>query len=242
MNSEYLEFSRIEVYFFLLIAILIFALFRLVIRSIGVIPLKKGVKTYILRFLPVIEIFFWFIYFIWAIQFFWNNNQLYAIELSLILTVLSLWIAWFALRDFIAGAIFKASKYFLINESIRVNNYTGKIISMKTRYLIIETDTGETIHIPYSRVLGQTIIKVHPAEMILSYSFKLNVPKTDKSPEVIEEIKNTILNLPWASLKKDPQIRYIYSDKPEISTFEITVYAFEKEYFPEIEKYIRSMY
>ncbi|MCD4745382.1 MAG: mechanosensitive ion channel [Bacteroidales bacterium] len=235
------EFSGFAVYSFLFIAIVIFFLFRLLNTFIPIILKRKEYKRQISKYLPVVEIFIWFIYIIWAVQFFWNNNQLYAIGLSLILFILILWIFWFALRDYIAGAIFKTSKSFSINEFIKINDYKGKIISLRNRSLVLETETGERIFIPYNYVLGQIIIKSHPSEMILSHTFKINISIFLPINETIDKIKAAILNLPWSSVKEEPQIKAVTQDNT-CYTLEIIVYSYEKKYFFEMENFIKDKF
>jgi len=244
MNFSVLEFSQPDVYLFIFLATIIFGFFRLMKRIIPVIPVKLSYRKLMIRLMPLVEIFFWLIFFIWSIQFFWNNNQLYAIELSIILSVFIVWISWFALRDFIAGAMFKANREFSENEHIVIDDNEGKIIEMKSRYLILETEEGENIYIPYSKIIGKKIVKSYPAESLMGHSFTIEIKMkgyTDEQ-EFKSSVKSFILSLPWASLTKDPQVSPSGNTDPENPVYHITVYTPVKEYFSKIENEVRKRF
>jgi len=241
MNIPEIEFTRFAVYLFLLLAVILFFVFRLLGKVVPVLPIKKDRIKILTRYLPGIELFIWVLFFIWAIQYFWKNNQLYSMGLFLVLIMLLLWVSWFALKDFIAGAIFKASKSFNINESIKIDNYSGRIIQFKNRSLIIETDSGETIHFPYTQLLGKVIIKSSPSEMIQNKTIFLNISKKDPLFETIRNIKTDILNLPWSSIKKEPQIKPIGENNNSFE-LEIVIFAIETEYFYKIESWLKEKY
>lgn len=241
MELPNIEFSRFAVYTFIILAVIIFALFRILERIRPVLKISKELRRRLLQYLPGIELFIWVLYFVWAIQFFWNNNQLYSLGLFAILIVLLLWISWFALKDFIAGAIFKANRSFALHETVKIEEMSGKIVQFKNRTLVIETDAGETIHIPYSLLLGKIIIKSFPAEMILSKSITITIPKKGNLDGLIEALRTDILTLPWSSVKKDPKIRPV-SETSDTVTFELLVYAMEKDAFYKIESYLKEKY
>ncbi|MCD4737003.1 MAG: mechanosensitive ion channel [Bacteroidales bacterium] len=244
MNFSVLEFSQPDVYLFIFLAIIIFGFFRLMKRIIPLIPVKLSSRKLLVRLMPLVEMFIWLIFFIWSIQFFWNNNQLYAIELSIILAVFIVWISWFSLRDFIAGAMFKANREFSENEHIVIEDNEGKIIGMKSRYLILETEEGENIYIPYSRIIGKKIVKSYPAESLMGHSFTIEIKTYGHADEQIfkSSIKSFILSLPWASITKDPQINPSGITDSGNPIYNITVYTPVKEYFSKIENEVRNRF
>ncbi len=242
MTTDFWELSRGEIYLFLLIAIVIFFLFRVLNKSLPFLPVRKKLRKVLLNNLPVIEMAAWFVYLIWAIQFLWIGNRLYALELSVILSIFVLAVSWFSLRDFIAGAVFKASGKFSKNETVRIGDFAGKIAGLESRNLVLETEKGETVYIPYSKVLGNVIIRSHPAENVMSHTFQMHIENISDPVEVMNRIKVSILTSPLSSLKKEPQIRLLDSGDGLASDFEITVYAIETEHFVRLEKYVRSLF
>jgi len=112
---------------------------------------------------------------------------------------------------------------------------------MGNHRLELESENGEIIYIPYSQLSDAVIVKLHPGEMILSHSFTMSTTNNKSSAEKIEEINFAILSLPYASLKKAPQIKLIHEDRSNM-VFELVVYTLEKEYFFKIEQEIRKKF
>ncbi len=242
MTTDFWELSKGEIYLFLLIAIIIFILFRLLNRFLPFIPVRKKIRKVLVNYLPVIEMAVWFVYVIWAIQYLWQSNRLFALELSVILSLFVLVVSWFSLRDFIAGAVFKASGRFVKNEMVQTGEFSGRISGFESRNLILETEKGETVYIPYSKILGNIIVKSHPSENVLSHTFRLEIAGVSISPELMERIKVAIITSPWSSLKREPKIRPVDSEDKSVSIVEITVYAISSEHFVQLENYIRSSF
>ena len=132
-------------------------------------------------------------------------------------------------------------KDFREKDIIQVDNFEGKIIDMSNRLLKIESDSGEVIYIPYSKLNQQTIIKVHPGEMVLSHAFTLNTSKTDKAELLMDKIRFEVLSLPWASVKRPPKVEIIHEDEESI-IFEVKIYSLEKQYFFKMEQEIRKKF
>jgi len=241
MNLPDIEFSRFAVYLFLFLAVVLFLFFRIPGKVVPLLPIKKEMKRSLTRYLPALEIFSWGFFFIWTIQYFWKNNQMYSVGLFFILILLMLWVSWYSLKDFIAGAVFRANSSFKIQDTIQIEQYVGKIVDFQSRNIVVETDSGETIHYPYSKLLGKVIIKSIPAEMIRNKTIFLNISKDSSLIETITNIRSDILNLPWSSIKKEPQIKPIGENNDSFE-LEIVIFALETEYFYKIESYLKENY
>ena len=66
-------------------------------------------------------------------------------------------LAWFVVKDFIAGIVFKVQNDLQANNNIQFGKITGIIKSQHLTHMKVETTTGQVIKIPYSR-LNQDII------------------------------------------------------------------------------------
>lgn len=241
MNLSDLEFSGLAIYTYLFIGIVLLLFFRVLNFFIPVITTRKEYKDKLNKYLPFIELCAWLLFFVYGVQFFLKTNMLYALALFIILLVHIGWLSWFALKDIIAGIVFKTKGRFSINETIKVREHSGKIVKFGFLEVEIETETGETIHLPYSMVIGEVLIKSNPAEMIISHTFRLETTKSKPLIKIIDEVRITILHLPWISFKKDPQVKPVGEDKDSY-TLEITVYTPEKEYFFKIENYLKEQF
>ena len=237
MENEFLTFSNFELLFFGSMALLLFVSLLILKRFIPFLIKSETKKSILKQYMAIIEIAIWSLFTIITIQQLSDSNKLYSWALFLILKISGFWILWFSIKDFIAGALFKMHKDFREKDIIQVDNFEGKIIEMGNRLLKIESDSGEVIYIPYSKLNQQTIIKVHPGEMVLSHAFTLSTSKSEKSGENPLEV----LSLPWASIKRPPKVEIIHEDDNSF-IFEIKLYSLEKQYFFKMEQEIRKKF
>ncbi len=235
------HFSYSAVYFFLLIAVLIAIAFRLINFFVPVLPVKTEYKMGIRKAMPLIEFLCWFVFFIWGINYFVKYNMYFAIGLGAIVLLSMIWFAWYALRDLIAGIIIKSNRDLQVNETVDVGNYHGKIVRFGFRNLIMETESGKNIYIPYTMLIKREIVRSHPADKIQSHSFSLVTPKEKSAEQTILDIRAALLSLPWTSMIKDPVIRLEEEENGNFA-FHITAYSIEKSYFVTIEKEIRGRF
>jgi small-conductance mechanosensitive channel len=238
METIDLQFSNFEIIGFAAIAVVIFLLLKGLFLGFPFIIKNWEKQKSFQKYYGVFEIVVWVLYVIFVIQQFSDSNQLYSIGLFLLLMLAGFWILWYYFKDYVGGGLFRFNSKFDINDSIQVNNYQGKIIKIGKFRLEIESESGEIIYIPYSQLSNAVIVKLHPGEMILSYSFTLSTDKAQLLEEKIQKLKYHILSMPYTSLKKSPQIKLIHEDKKHF-VFEIVVFTLEKEFFIKIESQIR---
>jgi small-conductance mechanosensitive channel len=222
-------------------ALLLFLSLFILKRYIPFLIKSETKKSILKQYLAIIEVGIWFLFIIVTIQKFSDSNKLYSWSLFLILILSGLLVFWFSIRDFIAGALFKMHKDFREKDIIQVDNFEGKIIEMGNRLLKIESDSGEVIYIPYSKLSQQTIIKVHPGEMVLSHAFTLSTGKNEKAEQLIDKIRFEVLSLPWASIKRPPIVEIIHEDDNSF-IFEVKLFSLEKQYFFKMEQEIRKKF
>lgn len=242
MGYFVIEFSRSAVYIFLLVGVLIFIMFRISRWTFRNISGENEMKKILSRYFPVFEILIWFIFMIWAIQYFWNNNQLYSFAMIFVLMILVIWVAWYALKDYIAGVIFKTGKRIQVNEKILVDEYSGKIRQFNNRTLELERETGEIVIIPYSYLFGKIIVKTQNSQIIQKHTFQISCEHTANTNELLDKIHRELLINPFSLSLKDPQISLSEKSKDNKLLIDIVVYSFDKQYFYNIEKDIRDKF
>jgi hypothetical protein len=239
--EQILEFSNIALYTVILLAVCLFFIFRLLLWLLPLLLLKKDKRRHAWRYTSLIELIAWIIFLLWSVNFLTNSSPAYAVGLFVLLFLFTFYVAWIALKDFVAGAFFKTVNHFKANETVKIGSYSGKILKFTPSAIILETESGESIYLPYSYLIGKVVVKSNPAETILSHTFRIDLPVSDNISSVIEQISNDILLMPWASLKKVPQIKPLMATGSS-QLFEITIFSIEKEYFLEMENLIKSKY
>jgi len=202
-------FSSIE---FLVFILTIYILLRVAVKIISYINVLRKPHIFIKKILPIVDltilvlITFWFIY-----RFFIDSDLLPIIVAIVALIFLGLF-GWHWGRDFIAGIILKSENYFEKNKKIRLNNQSGKIIKTTLRYLEFETDEGEAIRVPYSKISGEYFSKLSPGEKYESHLITLQVEKTSDTKTLLETLRKNIYNSPWYLARKEPVIEILSSD------------------------------
>lgn len=241
MDNYTLDFSEWAFVKFVLWTILIFAFFRLLrFISLHSSMLIKHQRRFV-QYLPFVEFSIWLIFLLWSVGNAARHSPLLAFSGVLLLLYLSFWFSRFVFRDFIAGVVFRFSGQFRINETIHVDGYTGKIVQFRNQTLEIETDKGEIIFLAYTMVLNKAQIKTDKAETIRNHSFELRVNKEKGIETLKQEIISSIIQLPWASVKKKPMVNTL-SEAIDFYTLKITVYSIEGEYFHRIEKFVKERF
>ncbi len=241
MDIQTIEFSSFAIYYFFFLAVVIYLIFRAVNKLWMILPLSRENQRRFFRFMPMLELLGWVVFFVWGIQFFAKNNHLYSLGLFVILMIVLIWFSWSGFKNFIARSFFQINNRFKINEIIKIGNYRGKIISFGAANLELESETGEHIYIPYFKLQDEIIIKSDPAEMIKAFVFKLKSPDKQTIADTSAQLHKEIINLPWTSINKAPQI--IFREKQEDQyLFEITVYALEADSFFKIREEMERNY
>ncbi len=236
-----LEFSNKAVYNFLLLGILLFIIMRAIQFLVYIFMRKKELKKIYDFYFPIAELIIWLFFIIWQLQVFLQKNLVFAFGLGLFLFIILFSLYQFALKEMLAGIVFKSSGRFSLNDVILIDEFGGKIKKFRTQSVEVETKTGKIVFIPYSKLTGSINIKSHPGETITRHSFKLKTDKNKSLTQWREILRISILQLPWSSIKKQPQIKAI-AEEENFFTFDITIYALERAYFYKIENYLKKKY
>ena len=196
-------FSSIE---FLVFVLLIYILIRVGVKIISYINVFRKPYIFIKKILPILDlaiaitVTYWFIYRIF------KDLDLLPIVMAIITLILLTLFGWLWGRDFITGIILKSENYFEKNKKIRLNNQSGKIIKTTLRYLEFETDEGEAIRVPYSKISGEYFSKLSPIEKYESHLITLRANKAADTKTLREALRKSIYNSPWYLVGKEPLI------------------------------------
>jgi len=229
-----------SVLLFIFLALFIFVGFRLFKFFLRFLRLSRQKVVLINRYLPVTELTVWSLFFIWAIQFLYNKGYLLVFLPAVVFFIIIIYLSWFALKDMIAGVIFKTANQLQINDHITIadTGISGKVLAISRTSLEVEEDTGRLVTIPYSRITGNIIFKNSPSQSLLSHSFSMKIA-TDKLEtdvfDMVGKIKTFVLALPWSSQKKQPKIS-IDEESDEFIILSLTIYSLDQNYFTQTEK------
>ncbi|OQX97002.1 MAG: hypothetical protein B6I24_10150 [Bacteroidetes bacterium 4572_128] len=230
-----------KVYIYILIGISLFALFKGIRILLSFLPINKKKLQRLKNYLPAIHLLFWIIYIVFGIEFLLDTNYFYPLGIFFMAIIMAIWFSWFAVKDFIAGLIFKMEGDFFLNEIIKLEKYEGKILDFGYRNLKIETETNEIIYIPYSICLNKIVIKPNLLKNIATHNLTIKVKNEISVSDKIKEIKLSILTLPWVSIKKSPKIKML-KKLENFTIFELIIFVHEKKYFYKIESFLKKKF
>jgi len=232
-SSEYLIFL-----FLLFLAGIFIVLYLLKIFIPLISPGKLNINKF-RKYFTLVEGIIWGMVLLGAAIFFLENNIIFSTILFLILLLLFYWYSRFALRDYIAGLVFKVENSFSLNEIIEVEGQKGIIKKFHYRNLEIENENGEMILLPYSILLGIISSPRKISDSLLSFSFEINIPSEQPYDKVSDLLKKYILSLPWIVLKNEPKIQLI-EEKDNFYNVKITIFSFDESYFQSMHKRVED--
>ena len=221
---------------FVLIGIILLLLFRVLRYSLPMLVKSTKRRDFIKRQLPVIEITLWFLFLSWFTFRFAQMLELYALIVAGLLFLLIFWFSRYFLRELIAGILFKSGRRYKKGDSITVAGHTGKIQNFGLELLEIEGVDGQTIFIPYSKLVGDAIhSRSESSEKSSSHTFSLKINWQGNFAELEKELQAFALTLPWVSLIKPLQTTLLDQDGDTMH-INLTVYLIDHDFAINVQK------
>lgn len=226
---------------FLILGIVFFLFFRFLGRVSRKAVMRSSYRVWLRRLIPPIEGITWFVFFMLALNSLSSTSIWGSVIIISICLIAVIWISWYGIRDIIAGIILKTEGAIVINDRIQLKEVTGQIKKMGYRIMELETDTGEIVNLPYSRVSGSMQIKSNPGEKMKSHRFEVEIsPESNLAMnDMVNKVKQVAYNAPWSSLKKAPQVKLLLKEDGH-KYMEVIIYALKVEYFSLIKNYLTS--
>ena len=234
MNLQYTNWQAIF-FDFLVGGLVILVLFRLFQFILPVFLARNKKNRSVFRVLPVVETVSWLFFLSWYTFRFTEIKSLYAFVVIGILLILIFWISRYFLKDLMAGMFFRTSGRFKEGEVIVHKKSKGVIKKFGIQSLEIESQEGQIIYIPYSKLMDSLTIKSESTEQSAAYTFVFNILCTLSQEDSIGEIRSFLISLPWSSVQKIPVV-IIREHTESHYTVEVTVYPIEKTYGKKIEQ------
>lgn len=243
MDTTSFSIFQFSIIVFLMVGALIFIFFRLFSYMMQFVRLPIHQVEFFNKYLPVAELIVWIIFLLWSIQYLGSRGQLITLVPFLVFIILILYLAWYSLKDITTGVIFKTGKTHHINDHISVAGITGRITAMGMRNIEIEDYSGQIVTIPYSKIVGNIMLKSYPSQSLLSHNFRMKIAANENTDifRTIDNMHISILTLPWSSQKKEPKIS-IELETDQYYTLSITIFSLDESYFKRTEKYLQEQY
>lgn len=233
--------SAIAVIKLILTGILVFIALRLANYLLLRLVQNKKASEFILKRFPIVEVFVWLIFFVYAAKVFVSDNLFAAIVLLVMFTAAGIWTGRDIIRDFISGIRFRTDKNLKHGAHIKTIEGEGEIVQFNSRNLHLRTNEGSNIFIPYSKLAGSTIERPEVTDATASRTFKLKVKSPYSPPELKRVAERELLLLPWVSPKKNPIVS-VSSEGADILKMTVSINAADEAYYSKIENYLKEKF
>lgn len=137
---------------------------------------------------------------------------------------LSALVIGFAFKDiaenFLAGLILAFNRPFEVQDSIQINDFTGKVIALNLRTTHIRTFDSKDVFIPNGIILNSSVTNL-TRNGLIRMDFVVGIDYNDNAQDAIDLIEKTALQVEGV-LQKDPP--YATVDELGVSTLNIKVF------------------
>ena len=229
----------VHVQLLLIISILGLLFAHVLMRYSHKVKADKSLSNRIRKFLPVLEVTVLILIILWIIARFYGDDPIYSLVLNIAFLVILIWSAWFAIRDYVSGIFLRAENIYELNDTVRIHNIEGIVRAMGFRSLELETEDHRKIRIPYSTITKETVERLRISERWKADVFSVKIKKSIPANQLVRQLKETILNCAWSSIKKFPIVD-LESETNGVFQFEITVFALDRNFFSVIRDHLQK--
>ena len=223
----------------LLTGILLYALLKTGRHIIlALIPRFSALKR-IVPWLPGISFFIWIAYAFWLAHVYFSGYETYPFLILSFFILLAALLAWFVLRDIVAGLVFSIRRQFSLNRRISFGDITGKIIGMGITRMVVRTDSGDTASIPYSRLSSKVVCEQAEDTASDYYRIQLKLEKTEPLDQLQTSIIREVLCIPWAFFGTTPIVR-LKGEDDSAYDFEVHFKSLNSQHAARVERVLRS--
>jgi len=197
------------------------------------------VNTAGLRSWYVAEAAGWMAYIYWALSQFLGKGPYFITAIYIVVGVVMFWIAWFVVRDLVAGYSLRMQNTYTKGQHIKVDDVEGTIHRIRQMGLEVELNDGIVATIPYNRIAGRThYVKASMRQKRLS-QFQITVPATGDLRSVTLKLRHLIVSSPWIDPTEEPQIELIEQLKDQFR-FSVSVHTYNGNYDALLEEYLQE--
>jgi hypothetical protein len=234
-------FSPKQIIIFILSTILLFGILK-VTNILLFSRIKKTIfSKQLQQIYPFVELVIWLTYFMFYIERLWQGNKLLSIILIVFFSFIMLYIGWKSIKELIVGIIMRLINMISVGEHIEIKGVNGKIVDLKSQYILVQEINNELVKVPYSKIWGKFLKKTIDSGYLLNTEIEVERKADDKDVETVKhELLTTILNTPWISVKINPDITFVSQNENKLK-FRLKIYAIEKEQLSLISSYIKSL-
>ncbi|GEM_PF-2200503 len=222
----------------ILVGVLLFACFKGIKLAVSKISSEKRYYKVILTSVSIFELIMWSAFIFWSLERLFQFKSYFTYLFLAAVFIFVLLVAYYFVNDLFAGAIFRIQHYPQKGKFYTFKKYSGKVKSIGSTGMILETSEGEEVDVPYSELRGP-VFENKEVRAQSDIKIKLKIEKKGSKEEMIEKINEVILTSAYASFKKKPTIK-VLAENPQDIQFEITLSTFNSIHQSIIEKRLKE--
>ncbi|MFW5793454.1 MAG: mechanosensitive ion channel domain-containing protein [Bacteroidota bacterium] len=221
------------------LGLVLFVALRFFFYFLRIISKGSVIHKNVIRIIPVFELILWTAYLFGAVYMIFSKYTFMPSLLAIMGLILCILIAWYILRDLIAGVVLKSENVFENGQFLKANNTEGRIKKIGYLYLELENNSGENIKIPYSRLSNQILIRPETDQSNKYALIRIEIPKVDNHIEIKEKLIGAMNSTPWVIFSQPPEIQIkVGEDKTLI--VEIRYISFSDEQTFQLKNYLEE--
>ena len=143
-------------------------------------------------------------------------------------------LSWFALHQLVPGMFWKVGNACQPGDVIRTEGVSGRITRLGFRVIEVETEQGDRVFVPYSRLQGQALLVSREQSGESRHVFEVEIPTDRPGGEVGRTVARMAMLCHGTSLSRRPRVRQVAGDR-----LEVTVFALWSEPVADLEFRIR---
>ncbi len=222
-----------------ILAVILMLLLRLAYRALHLIERGNKMRRILLRYFPMMEFAVWLWFVFRASSAAFSQYPYHNIVMSAIALALVLVFGWYLLRDLVAGMVIKTESSLEKDQFLKTELASGRIKRLGHRSVILETDNGDKIRIPYTRL--NKLLLTRPAEEEASHShvIEISVDRKYQAEMIKKDITSQLLNMPWVVTGLPPEVIVSAKDQ-SFFRVEIRFNVIKKDHVTLVEENIKG--
>jgi len=199
-----------------LASVIIFVVFRAINFILQKVLKSKKIDNFLKKIIPFIEFVIWSLFFIYVINSTFKDKFYNGTIIIILIVAVTGFFGFYFLKDYLNGIILRLNYNLYVDSYIKIDNFLGKIKKLNYLSLEMESDSHETVNIPYSLITGKKLIFPNFSEAGKIFETELVLEKPKSITQTSEIIKNHILNSPYCLLSTPPIVEFENNDHNKV--------------------------
>jgi small-conductance mechanosensitive channel len=218
---------------------LILLFFRIVSRFLPLLHLTRKTEIFIRRWLPFTELMAWLALAVAAANWYSSESMILTGLFILAGLVIIAWIAWYYLRDLIAGVTIHKEAFMRVGEIVSIGDAKGKVKRMGAQGLELETGREEVIFIPYHLIASHSVYKTRLDSDRRIHSFQITLPGEISVRAARNRVQRAAMLAPNVIAWENIDVR-IGPKKESGRTIDVSLLLYDRERSDETEHFIKA--